>query len=120
MNNMEKEKNITLESSLEGLITDEDRVKIAKIVEEKSDEEGFVNFGEIAHGIFNQQSQYASRYIDGAIPGWPNLGEGLRFKGSTEDYHFVRIHKDDIEEFIRRKRDYVQNPEEYKDKIREE
>jgi hypothetical protein len=117
---MEQEKNITPETSSEELITDEDREKIAKIIQESVDDEGFVNFGEIAHQIFGQQTQSASRYIDGVIPGWPNLGEDLRFKGSTENYHFVRIHKDDIEEFIRRKRDYIAHPEKYEDKITRE
>jgi len=104
----------------ESLITAQDKEKIKKIIAKFSDDNGFVNFGEIAHGIFDQQTQYASRYIDGVIPGYPNLGEGLRFKGDPSDYHFVKIHKDDIEEFVRRRKDYLNHPEKYKDKIRTE
>ncbi|MFA5163653.1 MAG: hypothetical protein WC441_03980 [Patescibacteria group bacterium] len=66
------------------------------------DPEGFVRFGDIARYFLNQQSQYASRYIDGKIEGYPNLGEGLRFKGESWNYHSVQIHKDDIAEFIKR------------------
>jgi len=71
----------------------------------QADLAGFVRFGDVAHRLLNQQSQYASRYIDGKIDGYPNLGFGLRFYGESDNYHDVRIHKDDIEEFIRRYRD---------------
>ena len=53
------------------------------------------------------QNQYASRYVDGRLD-YPNLGEGLRWKvvGDTSNYHFIKIHKDDYEEFHRRVREY--------------
>lgn len=51
------------------------------------------------------QNQYASRAIDGRH-GYPNLGEGLRFQGDPCDYHMVRIHRDDYEEFHRRYHEY--------------
>lgn len=72
----------------------------------KVGQNGFVEFGLVAHGLLKQQSQYASRYIDGVIGDSPNLGEGLRFKGDPRDYHFVKIHKDDIAEFVKRVREY--------------
>ena len=76
-------------------------------LQEMADEEGFVPFREVAWTFMEgMQAQYASRYIDGAIPGWPNLGEGLRFKGEASNYYSVKIHKDDIEEFVKRVRDY--------------
>jgi hypothetical protein len=62
----------------------------------------FVNFGDLAREQLGEQAQYASRYIDGRIPGYPNLGHGLRFEGDPADYHDVRIHRDDVEEFVRR------------------
>ncbi|MDD2657050.1 MAG: hypothetical protein PHD04_00080 [Candidatus Pacebacteria bacterium] len=68
----------------------------------ESDSEGFVCFPDVAIGELRQQAQYASRYVDGVIEGYPNLGEGLRFKGDTDDYHSLRIHKDDIREFVER------------------
>lgn len=64
------------------------------------DEEGYVFFGDVSDNLLNQQSQYASRYAWGAFGEYPNLGEGLRFKGDFDDYHFLKIHKDDIQTFV--------------------
>lgn len=49
------------------------------------------------------QNQYASRYVDGRLD-YPNLGEGLRWKvvGDTSNYHFIKIHKDDLLTFENR------------------
>ena len=66
------------------------------------DREGYVNFGDIARGELNMQSQYASRYVSGLDR--PKLGEDLRIKGNPDDYHNLRIHKDDVEEFVKRVR----------------
>ncbi len=66
------------------------------------DSEGFVRFGDVALHLLDEQSQYASRYIDGKIEGYPDLGDGLKFNGKSRDYHTIRIHKDDIEEFVKR------------------
>jgi hypothetical protein len=74
---------------------------------ETKDDTEYVNFGDVvARGRLHQQCQYASRYIDGRIPGYPDLGHGLRFKGDTSNYHSYRIHKDDVEEFVKRVEDY--------------
>ena len=70
------------------------------------DENGFVNFGDVARSLLNQQSQYASRYVDGQLDGRPNLGKDLRFEGSPMDYHDLKIHKDDIQEFVDRVKQY--------------
>ena len=70
------------------------------------DAEGFVRFGDVARGLLSQQAQYASRYIDGTVEGYPNLGDGLEFKGDPSNYHDVKIHKDSVEEFVRRVREY--------------
>lgn len=68
---------------------------------DKPDEDGYVNFTYVANRHIGRQSQYTSRYVDGRL-GYPNLGEGLRFKGDPADYHSLRIHQDDIAEFARR------------------
>lgn len=68
------------------------------------DQDGFVNFGDVARGLLHQQSQYASRYISGLDR--PKLAEGLRTLGDPDDYHELRIHKDDIQEFVDRVRKY--------------
>lgn len=48
------------------------------------------------------QNQYASRNVDGRH-GSASLGQGLRWKfghsGDASDYHDIRIHIDDLEEF---------------------
>ena len=68
----------------------------------ESDEEGFVKFTDIARGELHQQAQYASRYIDGSMEGYPNLGKGLRIEGDPTDYYSIKIHKDDVKEFVDR------------------
>jgi hypothetical protein len=74
------------------------------------DAEGFVQFGDVSRYRLGQQCQYGSRYVDGSIPGCANLGEGLRFRGSTNDYHSLRIHIDDVDEFVSRVRRHRADP----------
>ena len=62
----------------------------------------YVNFGDVSRKQLGIQCQYGSRYVDGVLDGWKNLGEGLRFKGKPDMYHSLRIHKNDVEEFVRR------------------
>ena len=70
------------------------------------DDKDFVNFGDMCRSRLHQQCQYGSRYVDGRIPGYPNLGKGLRFKGESSEYYSIKIHKDDVEEFIKRVEQY--------------
>ncbi len=67
-----------------------------------ADENGFVNFGDVSRGELGKQAQYGSRYVNGFRDEYPNLGEGLRFEGNPSDYHSLRIHHEDIDEFVRR------------------
>jgi len=61
----------------------------------------YVNFGDVARQQLGMQCQYASHYL--YPDNDPFLGKGLRFLWGIEgDYHSIRIHKDDVEEFIRR------------------
>jgi hypothetical protein len=71
------------------------------------DKEGFVRFGDVSDRFIpRMQVQYSSRYLNG-LAGSPNLGEGLRIKQcGVHSCHTVRIHKDDISEFVRRYREY--------------
>jgi len=75
----------------------------------EADENGFVRFGDVASMLLKQQAQYASRYVDGFQEEYPNLGEGLRFEGKSDDYHNLKIHQDDINEFVRRVTVYKQS-----------
>ncbi len=63
---------------------------------------GFVDFGDVARNLMMMQSQYGSRYVDGAIEGYPKLGEGLRIQGDPRNYHSLEIHPEDIEDFMLR------------------
>ncbi len=77
------------------------------------DSKGFVKLGDIAHGLLGRQAQYVSRLIDGLDPDYPNIGQSLRFKDvfgedgkGTGDYHDYKIHKDSVEEFVKRAKEY--------------
>jgi len=61
----------------------------------------WVNFGDVARKRLNEQCQYVSRYVGGRH-GSPDLGGGLRFQGDPTDYHDLLIHRDDVDEFVRR------------------
>jgi hypothetical protein len=84
-----------------------------KIPEQKitfeADKDGFVHFGDVATRLLNKQCQYASRYVNGDFGEYPKLGEGLRFQGDSGNYHDMKIHIDDIEEFVRRYKEYQKN-----------
>lgn len=69
---------------------------------QEADEEGYVPFNADRR---LGQNQYASRFIRGKQD-YPNLGDGLRFKFEDKGYHFIRIHRDDLEEFHRRVKDF--------------
>lgn len=69
----------------------------------------YLNFGDFARAIMGLQCQYAARYVDGKLDGWPNLGKGLRFIGNTNNYHSLRIHKKDADEFLKRHKECIQN-----------
>jgi hypothetical protein len=68
----------------------------------------FVSFGDVARDQIGEQCQYISRYVNGQ-PGRPNLGEGLRIAGDPFDYHFLKIHKDDVAEFVDRVKQHRTN-----------
>ncbi len=70
----------------------------------KIDNEGFVDLGDIARGELGRQKQYISLYV-GGYGGRPDLSIGLRFNGDARIYHELRIHADDVEEFIHRVRE---------------
>lgn len=85
----------------------EQALKLARITAYEPDEKGFVSFGDMARAELGQQCQYASRYVYGTIPGYPNIGEGLRFDNyemGRGNYHSLKIHIDDTSEFVSRYR----------------
>lgn len=75
-----------------------------------SDEDGFVLFGPVARSQLGEQCQYASRAIEGRLEGYPSLGDGLRFRNlGSGSYHNIRIHEDDIAEFVARYKAHEEN-----------
>jgi hypothetical protein len=74
------------------------------------DESGYVPFGDAGRMRCGQQCQYWCRYVDGRFGDlYPNLGQGLRFLGHTGMYHSLRIHVDDVDEFVRRYRAHIRS-----------
>lgn len=76
-------------------------------------DEDYVDFGDVARSRLGMQCQYASRYVGGLcdyqnLTSDPAAGRTLRFKersrpvSSADDYHSLRIHRDDVEEFVAR------------------
>jgi hypothetical protein len=77
-----------------------------KIVFE-ADENGFVRFGDVSRRLLGKQCQYGVSFAFGDQScNCPNLGEGLRITGDMGNYHDVKIHEDDIDEFVRRYKEY--------------
>lgn len=83
-----------------------DTVDKLKIPDFETDDQGYVNFGDVSLGVFQQQSQYVTRYVDGLLEGYPKLGEGLRIEGKSDNPYTMKIYKDDIPEFVKRYKKY--------------
>ena len=74
----------------------------------KVDKDGFVYVGDFSTQELRRQSKSVAAFLDGeegAEPG-TNLGNGIRFKGSSGNYSDMKVHIDDLEEFIERVRNY--------------
>jgi hypothetical protein len=55
----------------------------------------FLNAGDFLYEL--GQDQYVMRPLVNVFPDkYPNLGEGIRFQGSYDDYHNIKIHPHDI------------------------
>lgn len=80
---------------------------LCDIVHGDFNDQGYSLFGDFSRTRLGQQCQYGSRYITGRLEGYPNLGEGLRFlNADSGNYHSIRIHRDDMDEFERRYRSH--------------
>lgn len=74
----------------------------------KVDKEGFVYVGDFSTQELKRQSKSVASFLDGEEGTEPdiNLGNGIRFKGSSGNYSDMKVHVDDLEEFIKRVRNY--------------
>jgi hypothetical protein len=52
----------------------------------------YIDFGDICRSKVGLQCQYGVRYLEAS---------GARYMGDLDDYHFVKIHRDDVEMFIK-------------------
>ncbi len=68
------------------------------------DDDGYVGLGAVVART-NIQDQYLSRFVSG-LDGYPVLSENLRFRGEPSEYYAMRIHQDDVDEFVRRIESY--------------
>jgi hypothetical protein len=74
----------------------------------------YVDFGDVARKLLNEQCQYISRYVGGKCDE-KDLGFGLRFMENgkvvtySDDYHSLKIHKDDVDTFVNRVKQYREN-----------
>ena len=64
------------------------------------DSDGFVELGDISRSLLKMQGQYGARYADDSDHDYPNFGHDLRIKGDAGNYHDMKIHAGDIEEFV--------------------
>lgn len=74
----------------------------------KTDQEGFVSVGDFATTELRRQSKNIAAFLDGDEGTNPeaNLGERLNFKGSSGNYSDMKIHINDLDEFIKRIHNY--------------
>jgi len=57
----------------------------------------YVEFGDVARRQIGMQAQYARRYLKDEV-----LGKDIRWSGDYDNYHFLKIHKDDVATFVDR------------------
>jgi cold shock CspA family protein len=69
--------------------------------------EPYVSLGDVAHGKLGDTSQNVAKYFSGLSP-YPNLGHRIRVKGEPSMYHSMRVHRDDVEEFVGRVKKWQQ------------
>jgi hypothetical protein len=57
----------------------------------------YIAFGPIARGKLNNQAQYARHWLRD-----PEVNEGIRWRGDFSNYHTLEIHKDDVDDLVKR------------------
>jgi hypothetical protein len=55
----------------------------------------YVSLGDVCRNLLDMQCQYGSRYAN-------TICKDLRILGDTGNYHSMKIHKDDVAEYVRR------------------
>lgn len=71
------------------------------------DNEGYVFTASFATQELKRQNKSIASFLDGDEgTGDYNLGEGIRFKGSSGNYSEMKIHIDDLDEFVKRVKEH--------------
>ncbi|HEY5588383.1 MAG TPA: hypothetical protein VIK86_05440 [Candidatus Paceibacterota bacterium] len=71
----------------------------------KIDPNGYLRLGDISREEFGgRQSKNISSLLDGSEG--INLGENLKYEGNSGNYSDMKIHIDDLNEFIKRVKEY--------------
>jgi hypothetical protein len=76
----------------------------------KLDAEGFLPVTDFADGELHGQSKVVARLLDGfaGTKSEDNLGMGLRVIGNSGNYDTMKIHIDDLAEFLKRVREHIE------------
>ncbi|MFA5155059.1 MAG: hypothetical protein WC453_01350 [Patescibacteria group bacterium] len=74
----------------------------------KADKDGYVPVSAFATQELGRQAKNIASLLDGEEGTSPenNLGQGLRYQGASGNYDTMKIHIDDIKEFIERVRNH--------------
>lgn len=74
----------------------------------QADPEGYLAVAAFATEELNAQSKSVAALLDGEEGTAPeyHLGKGLRYKGASGDYSSMKIHLDDLDEFVGRVQKY--------------
>ena len=74
----------------------------------KADNDGYLYVGEFATQELRRQAKSIAAFLDGdeGTNVDVNLGEDIRFTGNSGNYSDMKIHIDDLDEFVRRVRNY--------------
>lgn len=75
---------------------------------EKVDKDGYIYVRDFATTELRRQSKSVAGLLDGeegTVPEY-NLGEGLKFKGTSGNYSDMQIHIDDVDVFVGRVRNH--------------
>ena len=75
-----------------------------------ADGNGFIPVSAFANKELQRQAKNIAAFLDGEEGMSPeyNLGEGLRYSGKSGNYSDMKIHIDDLEEFIARVKKHYQ------------
>ncbi|MBP6881729.1 MAG: hypothetical protein KBC35_03825 [Candidatus Pacebacteria bacterium] len=79
----------------------------------KVDKNGYLYVADFATQELRKQSKNISAFLDGDEGTSPeyNLGSGLRYQGESGNYTDMKIHIDDLAEFLRRVKEHYGDPE---------